>query len=430
MARTGAWAGVVNLLLLRRATCAAFAFTLACAPSSAPQSPTPLSAQRVPADSVRLGEVTGWYRFAELGPALVTWGAQQDLTLLIVRDTMLWAPMVAAAADSFSVPQPSDRPPSAVRILRDGKHRVTGLRWTGHRGVRDAERDSLGDYSAHSVEYMADDGEQIAATLFLPHGRGPHPGAVMIHGSGTSTRDNSWYMALVDAMASRGIAVLFPDKRGSGRSGGDWRTADLAVLGRDVLAGVRWLRRHPALDTSAIGLVGVSQGGHIAPWVANESPRIAYVVNLSGSAVPLNDQLRHEVTQDLRRSSWPGFMHPLVRSVSLRVIRRRQPEWWARNGHLDPIADWSAMQVPGLILYGADDESDNVPVRRSVERLTALGKPNLTTRVFEGSGHALYAVGSLRIREEVRTLLPEWIHEALARAPAPRGPHRETMRNR
>jgi len=395
---------------------AAVAAAVACT-TGAPAQSSSLQAPgtRAATDSAHLKEIVGWYRFADLGPALVTWGAQQELTLMVVRDTMLWAPMVAAGTDSFAVPQPADRPPSAVRIMREANNRVTGLRWTGYRGVHDALRDSDGQYSAHPVEYDAADGERIAATLFLPRGEGPHPGAVVIHGSGTSTRDNSWYMTLVDALAASGIAVLFPDKRGSGSSGGDWRTADLTVLGRDVIAGVAWLRRHPALDTSAIGLLGISQGGHIAPWVANESPGIAYVVNVSGSAVPLNEQLRHEVTQDLRRSAWPRFLHPLVRSVSLRVIRGRQPEWWERNGHLDPIADWKALQVPGLTLYGADDERDNVPVRRSVERLTALGEPNLTTRVFEGSGHALYSAGTMRIRRDVLVLLPDWIHRAVAR---------------
>lgn len=37
-------------------------------------------------------------------------------------------------------------------------------------------------------------------------------------------------MSIADGLASRGVAVLLPDKRGSGKSGGDWRTATFDML--------------------------------------------------------------------------------------------------------------------------------------------------------------------------------------------------------
>ena len=382
---------------------------LASCGSNGPAPQAPLGPRQTAVDSTALADVVGWYHAGDLGPVLVTWGADDALTLMAVRDTMLWTRMNPVGPDSFAIRRSAELPPAGIRYLRAEDGAVTGFRWSDGERVRSAQRMAAEAYTPHPVAYTAPDGTPLAATLFVPEGDGPHPGAVMLHGSGTSTRDNVWYMALVDAMASRGIAVLFPDKRGSGASGGDWTTASLHVLAEDALVGVEWLRRYAAVDSAHVGLVGISQGGHVAPMAAAASALVAYVVNISGSAVPLDEQVRHEVTQDLRRSRWPGFLHRPIRSIALGRIRDRHPEWWRLNGAIDPIPSWRALTVPGLVLYGAEDEYDNVPVGRSVERLTALAEPDLAIRVYEGSGHALYAEGTRRIRPEVLELLPVWI---------------------
>ena len=56
---------------------------------------------------------------------------------------------------------------------------------------------------------------QLAGMLFLPEGEGPFPTAIIIHGSGTSRRNSTWYLSVAKHLQDNGIAVLFPDKRGS-----------------------------------------------------------------------------------------------------------------------------------------------------------------------------------------------------------------------
>ena len=357
------------------------------------------------ADTTHLAQLVGWYRFPDLGPALLTWGAETDLGLMIVRDTMLRVELTATAAraDSFSNP----RRTGAVTFTRREDGGAAALHWFDGRIMRTARRVD-GEYRPHAITYTASDGVTLHATVFVPRSPGPHSGVVMVHGSGASSRDNAWYMTLVDAMASRGLVVLLPDKRGSGASGGDWRTADLSLLVNDAVAGLRALQGRAEVDSASVGLVGVSQGGRVAAMAPVTAPDVAFVVSLSAAAVPLDEQLRHEVTQDLRRSAWPAFLHPLVRSISLRT-RIGQRDWWKRNGRLDPIESWRSHAAPGLVVYGAEDESDNVPVRRSIARLAELDRGGLTVRVFPGSGHALYAPGTMRIRQDLLALLPEWI---------------------
>ncbi|HEX9764667.1 MAG TPA: alpha/beta fold hydrolase, partial [Candidatus Acidoferrales bacterium] len=103
----------------------------------------------------------------------------------------------------------------------------------------------------------------LAGVLLIPAGQRNLPGVVIIHGSGASDRSNAWAAGFATGLAERGFAVLLPDKRGSGRSGGDWRTADFEALADDAIAGVKRLQQEETVDPRRVGVLGLSQGGHI-----------------------------------------------------------------------------------------------------------------------------------------------------------------------
>jgi pimeloyl-ACP methyl ester carboxylesterase len=75
----------------------------------------------------------------------------------------------------------------------------------------------------------------LAGTIFIPAGTGPHPGIVFLHGSGAEGRWASNFLAA--AFARRGFAALAFDKRGVGKSGGDWQGAGFDDLAADAAAG-------------------------------------------------------------------------------------------------------------------------------------------------------------------------------------------------
>ena len=87
----------------------------------------------------------------------------------------------------------------------------------------------------------------LGGLLFVPEGDGPFPAAVVIHGSGTSRRDNGWYLTLVKHLLDRGIVVLLPDKRGSEQSEGNWRTSGFRGSGH------RYARRDRVFAGATIG---------------------------------------------------------------------------------------------------------------------------------------------------------------------------------
>jgi pimeloyl-ACP methyl ester carboxylesterase len=152
--------------------------------------------------------------------------------------------------------------------------------------------------------------DTLAATLTIPHGKGPFPAVLLITGSGPQDRDESLFghkpfLVLSDYLTRHGIAVLRADDRGVGKSTGDFASATSADFATDALAGIALLKSRPEVDPHRIGLIGHSEGGLIAPMIASGTvpaapsapdKDIAFIVLLAGPGTPVIDVL---VTQKL-----------------------------------------------------------------------------------------------------------------------------------
>jgi uncharacterized protein len=141
----------------------------------------------------------------------------------------------------------------------------------------------------------------LAGTLTIPEGAGPHPGVVMITGSGLQDRDETildhkpfWIIA--DHLSRNGVAVLRYDDRGYAKSTGDGTTATLADFATDAHAAIVWLAGHDAVDGERVGFVGHSEGGMIAPLIAAEHPdQVDFMVLLAGSGVIGSEIIVHQL---------------------------------------------------------------------------------------------------------------------------------------
>jgi len=130
----------------------------------------------------------------------------------------------------------------------------------------------------------------LAGELTLPEGDGPHPAVVLISGSGDQDRDSDiagfrLFAVLADHLAGAGVASLRFDDRDVGGSTGDGLRATLQVRAADVEAAVDVLRSRDGIDVGSIGLVGHSEGGIVAPVVANRTEGVAFVVLMAAPAV-------------------------------------------------------------------------------------------------------------------------------------------------
>jgi pimeloyl-ACP methyl ester carboxylesterase len=148
---------------------------------------------------------------------------------------------------------------------------------------------------------------ELAATLTIPPGKGPFPAVLLMSGSGPHDRDESImghkpFLVLADYLTRKGIVVLRADKRGVGRSGGNYAQAVMADFARDADAGVAYLKTRPEVDPHKIGLVGHSEGGVEAPMSAAHNPDVTFVVMMAGMGVP-GDQLLPEQMRMIERAA-------------------------------------------------------------------------------------------------------------------------------
>lgn len=257
---------------------------------------------------------------------------------------------------------------------------------------------------------------KLGGMLFVPDGHAPFPAVVIIHGNGTSKRDNRWYLTMTQYLQENGIAVLLPDKRGSEKSEGDWRSAGFEDLATDTIAAIAYLKGRDDLPVTQIGIVGMSQGGQIAPLVANHSPDVSFVVNVVGAGIPIREQLRYEENHNLREMGLlPGISNLVAYPAAWSITEIRQKEFWNAVDQYDPLPYWQELSVEALALYGEIDP--NVPAARSAARLHSLGKDNISVKVYEGSGHALEdpeGQGNRLFREEALRDIKDFILSATA----------------
>ncbi|MDB5733864.1 MAG: alpha/beta hydrolase [Alphaproteobacteria bacterium] len=142
-------------------------------------------------------------------------------------------------------------------------------------------------YHSEAVTFAGPGSVTLAGTLTMPDGAGPFPAVVLVQGSGPHDRDETLmghkpFLVLADALTRRSIAVLRTDKRGVGKSTGDYAGATSNDFAADADASVAYLKSLKSINAKKIGLIGHSEGGLIAPMVAAKDRSVAFIVLLAG----------------------------------------------------------------------------------------------------------------------------------------------------
>jgi dienelactone hydrolase len=165
---------------------------------------------------------------------------------------------------------------------------------------------------------------QLQAFLWRPEGAGPFPAIVYNHGS--EVDPNAGTQGDVGPFFSRnGYVVLFPYRRGAGRSegtywrrrvaqrsGGDQEQATVAALeaeNDDVVAAINWLRPQPFVDARAISVAGCSFGGIESLLTAERQVGVASAVDFAGGAMAWNGSpvLRERMQAAAKAARVPVF---------------------------------------------------------------------------------------------------------------------------
>jgi dienelactone hydrolase len=240
------------------------------------------------------------------------------------------------------------------------------------------------------------DGTTVQAQISEPVGAsGPLPAVVFVHGAGTGKFSRA-FVAQARAFASHGIVTVVPDKRLD-----TYTTShrDYVAMAADYERSVELARTLPGVDPDRVGVYAESEGAWIAPVMAAEDQRLAFVVLVSAPVVPPREQAAFAVDSYLRNTGVPrGVFRAIPRAVGA------LPGGGFEYADFDVTPYQRRMHQPVLVVYGTGDSS--MPLVQGAEQLlrdTAVaGGAGTTVRYYEGANHGI------RVGGEV---LPEFLRD-------------------
>lgn len=183
----------------------------------------------------------------------------------------------------------------------------TGCATTPHTADHSSSPSAAADRQYRAADVLIEhDDIAIGGTLTVPEGDGPFPAVILVPGGGKQNRDEKFgeykpFSLLADALTKEGYAVLRTDDRGIGKTTGDKDEATYDDLVTDVVSQISYLGSRSDIDRTRVGLLGHSQGGSLAPLVAEKVPdQVAFTVLLAGPAQTGCEVLQHQMRVQLQ----------------------------------------------------------------------------------------------------------------------------------
>jgi len=252
------------------------------------------------------------------------------------------------------------------------------------------------------VEFVSR-GTTLSGSIVFPVGEA-QAAVVFVHGSGKQERNLHW----AERFAKAGIAALVYDKRGAGKSGGEYEgnqsvsEKNISLLADDALAALRRLASHPSLKGKPVGLAGISQAGWIAPLAAERSAEVKFLVLWSGPVCKVSEEdIYSRFTGDANTGPAPPYIEALK--------ARKEPYAWPDflGVDTDSGASLGKLSIPGLWIFG--DRDPSIPVDLSIDRLKKLSSSGHPYEyvLFPGLGH--------NNMDETFSVATDWIRRQLGK---------------
>lgn len=238
-------------------------------------------------------------------------------------------------------------------------------RWT-HSETGGLNSDSFPD--PELVRWKSFDGRTLSGFLYLPPSRfaGKRPVAMSIHGGPEGqarpqflARQNYWLNEL-------GVALLYPNVRGSAGYGKTFLKLDNGLLRedayKDIGALLDWIATRPGLDAGRVMVFGTSYGGHMALAVGTRyADRIRCLLDIVGiSNIATFLQNTEAYRRDLRRVEYGD-----ERELSMRAFLER----------IAPVNNADKLKKPLFVVQGKNDP--RVPLSEA-EQMVATARKNGT----------------------------------------------------
>ena len=284
--------------------------------------------------------------------------------------------------------------------------------------------------------FVAHDQSKLYGTLATPDSGEKFPAALFIGGSFPQTREGNLDNAhteyfpkpLPERSLFRDEAQIFLqadyasfryDKRGCGKSEGNFNSCGLFDFVEDAKCALQWLAQQPEIDPQRIGVVGQSEGALIAMILATECPEASFLIMQGGPYQNLSDILVWQA-EDFKKSGpenirifredvplmyWLYQQYPEILSS---VEKKEQTltigdENWSFELYLPWLIEHFAnpahqyldkVKCPVLILQGELDH--NVPAEdadKLAQGIRESGNDKVTCHIFPGLEHSFRRIG-------------------------------------
>ncbi|WP_374584934.1 alpha/beta hydrolase family protein [Pseudoduganella sp.] len=376
-------------------------------------------------DPARHQPLLGAYEFP--GQRIVVLSEWGDFPQMFYSDMKSgrYASMFAESASSYYAGAGNLNPAvreASMRFEKDKAGHITRMVWQ-QQGKKETGRRL--DFRSEEVTFRNGD-IILSGTLVLPEGKGPFPAVVLTQMSSPAPRGA--YALQAYYFAAHGMAALMYDKRGVGKSGGEFNKATMEQLADDAIAGIELLGKRSDIKADAIGTWGHSQGGWLAPLAATRSQKVAFVIAQAASAVPPAEQEVYRIEHTLRAQGFSeeevqagaAYQEKLMRWVTSRganraellaAARAGENARWASNVEIvpdtlkekpsetttvfysyDPLPELKKLKAPVLYILGEKDAF--VPVHKSAklfqQTLDAAGHRDHQVWMLPRAAHGLW----------------------------------------
>lgn len=258
-------------------------------------------------------------------------------------------------------------------------------------------------------------GNLLSGSMCLPGEKGRFPFVLMVHGSGPLDRDENMaaqklnvFNTIAHCLAQNGVASLRYDKRGCGKSSGNYYTTGHYDLVQDALHVFDALQELETCDRDRVFILGHSEGCIIAPQISLKRTEVAGLVLLCPFVDNMESILIKQATQLQKEFESAGLMRRVLgallgihvenqrklihklKTSQVDTFRDRLQAVPAKSLRellsLDPVAIFSQVNCPVLLIGG---EKDLQCEPGDVHKIAALVKGPVEARVLENLTHVL-----------------------------------------
>jgi para-nitrobenzyl esterase len=268
----------------------------------------------------------------------------------------------------------------------------------------------VGNRLVTELQYPSSDGRMIPCVLSMPKGEGPFPMLVTIHG-GQGNRDLGYIRTMaapgglsptINAFNEQPWAILAIS----------YRAGNGALYGMeqdDVVAGIRFAKQLPQVDSNRVGVVGGSHGGHLAlvaaekmgneflcvaagsPWMTDP-----LVYMLGDASQPPLSQVPAKAREDLMLNG-RRLLNGMQKG---RRMSEPQIKEFVTQHSIEANAE--KIVIPTLFLTSrGDDQAPHVLIEPMIKKMQAA-KKEVEVYTAEKSPHGFYWARTVSAARELR----------------------------